>query len=90
MKLFRGVLDRDALDPERKTQIQYRKRRASLARSMSSVSAFGFSMRRSKVMDMVSIESEREGNQKKNFLESKGNDDDKDDGSRAGTPPKIL
>ena len=41
-------------------------------------------------MDMVSIESERGANQNKNFLESKGNEDDKDIGSRVGTPPKIL
>ena len=50
--------------------------------SMSSVSAFGFSMKKSKVMDYVSSDCG------KNL-----HDDDKDDGSdsqRAGTPPKLM
>ena len=75
MRLFRGVLDRDALDPERRNHLKWKRERAKRALTMSSNSAFGFSIKRhAKVMDHVS--------------ENRPDDSDKDDGlSREGTPP---
>lgn len=54
MRLFRGVLERDALDPERRKHLRWKKERTKRALSFGSNSAFGLSFRKSKVMDLVS------------------------------------